>query len=102
MMWFERICLWAQLFEKSVVYPMIFLSALTVDLESIKCLSHWRGSVILVVTALKIFRSAFSDCSKQYLILMLTILIFQYNPRTGIISGGVVEECETNLPKVRK
>ena len=52
-------------------------------------LPHWRGSIILVVAALKTFRSAFSDCSKQYLVLMLTILIFQYNPRTGIISGGV-------------
>ena len=35
-MWFEKICLWVQLFEKSVVYPMIFLSALTVDLDIIK------------------------------------------------------------------
>ena len=52
-------------------------------------LPHWRGSVILVVTALKTFRSSFSDCSKQYLVLMLTILLFQYDPGTGFINGGV-------------
>ena len=52
-------------------------------------LPHWRGSIILVVTALKTFRSAFSDCSKQYLVLMLTILLFQYEPSTGFINGGV-------------
>ena len=51
-------------------------------------LPHWRGSVILVVTALKTFRSAFSDCSKQYLVLMLAILLFQYEPSTGFINGG--------------
>ena len=35
-MWFEKVCLWVQLFEKNVVYPMIFLSALTVDVETIQ------------------------------------------------------------------
>ena len=60
-MWFERLSLWAQIFEKNVLYPLIFLSALTVDIERIKQLpsdgGHWIGTIILVVTALKTFRS---------------------------------------------
>ena len=59
-MWFEKLSLWLQLVEKSVIYPMIFLSALTIDIEKIKELpadtSHWWGSIILVVTALKTLR----------------------------------------------
>jgi len=88
-MWFERLSLWAQIFEKNVLYPLIFLSALTVDIERIKQLpsdgGHWIGTIILVVTALKTFRSSFSDCSKQYLILIFTILLFQFD---SVVPGG--------------
>ena len=61
-------------------------------------LPHWRGSVILVVTALKTFRSAFSDCSKQYLVLMLAILLFQYEPSTGFINGGAEGTDGSKVP----
>ena len=63
-------------------------------------LPHWRGSIILVVTGLKTFRSAFSDCSKQYLVLMLTILLFQYDPSTGFISGGMEKMDASQTKKV--
>ena len=91
-MWFEKLYLWMQLVEKYVVYPMIFLSALTVDIDLVKELPHWWGSVILVVTGLKLFRSSFSDCSRQYMILLLSLLFFLYDPLEGIVSGRARKE----------
>ena len=32
-MWFEKIYLWMQLVEKYIIYPLVFLSALTVDID---------------------------------------------------------------------
>ena len=91
-MWFEKIYLWMQLVEKYVIYPMVFLSALTVDIDLVKELPHWWGAVILVVTGLKLFRSAFSDCSRQFMILLLALLFFLYDPLDGIVSGRARKE----------
>ena len=86
-MWFEKGYLWLQLLEKSLVFPMIILSALTMDLEAMKRDNHWVGAIILVVCGLKLFRSVFSDCSKQYMVLLVTLLYFQYNPLDGQVYG---------------
>ena len=43
----------------------------------------WGGSIVMAVTTLKCLRTAFSDCSKQYLVLTPALLLFQYNPATG-------------------
>ena len=91
-MWFETLYLWMQMVEKYVIYPMIFLSALTVDIDLVKEFPHWWGSVILVVTGLKLFRSSFSDCSRQYMILLLSLLFFLYDPLEGIVSGSSRKE----------
>merc|ERR1719369_1290631 len=39
------------------------------------------------VTMIKCLRTAFSDCGKQYLVLTLSLLLFQYNPATGYIDS---------------
>ena len=86
-MWFEKGYLWLQLLEKALVFPMIVLSALTMDLEAMKGDNHWVSAIILVVCGLKLFRSVFSDCSKQYMVLLVTLLYFQYNPQDGQVYG---------------
>lgn len=88
-MWFEKICLWLQLFEKSIVFPMVLLSALTMDVDEMKDpkSNHWWGAIVLVVSGLKTFRAAFSDCTKQFLVLLITLLLFQYDPDTGRVLG---------------
>ena len=86
-MWFEKGYLWLQLIEKALIFPMIILSALTMDLEAMKSDNHWIAAIILVVCGLKLFRSVFSDCSKQYMVLLVTLLYFQYNPLDGQIYG---------------
>ena len=53
--------------EKAVVFPMVVLSALTMDLELMKDQPNlrWWGAIILVVCGLKLFRSIFSGKSKK-------------------------------------
>ena len=83
-MWFERALLWLAILERSVLYPLIFLSAVTLDRRVFESsFGLWGGSVVMAVTMLKCLRTAFSDCSKQYLVLTLALLLFQYNPATG-------------------
>jgi hypothetical protein len=38
-MWFEKIYLWMQLVEKYIVYPLVFLAALTVDIDLVSGLN---------------------------------------------------------------
>ncbi|XP_040571962.1 pecanex-like protein 1 [Lepeophtheirus salmonis] len=80
-MWFEKLYVWLKLIERNVIYPLIFISALTTDIEIIKKImpSHW-GALVLVVMGLKALRASNSDPSRQYLILLLTLLFFQYVP----------------------
>ena len=88
-MWFEKAFLWLQQVEKVVIFPMVILSALTMDLEKMKepNANHWLGAITLVVCGLKLLRSAFSDCAKQFMVLLVTLLYFQYNADTGMILG---------------
>ena len=88
-MWFEKAFLWLQQVEKVIVFPMVILSALTMDLEKMKepNANHWLGAIILVICGLKLLRSAFSDCAKQFMVLLVTLLYFQYNADTGRILG---------------
>jgi len=80
-MWWEKILLWMCMLERSVLYPLIFLSAVTMDRAVFKDLfGLWGGSIIMTVTMLKCLRIAFSDCAKQYLVLTLSLLLFQYQP----------------------
>ena len=88
-MWFEKAFLWLQQVEKVIVFPMVILSALTMDLEKMKepNANHWLGAITLVICGLKLLRSAFSDCAKQFMVLLVTLLYFQYNADTGRILG---------------
>ncbi len=74
--------------EKNVIYPMVFLSALTMDIDYFRSLPHalW-GALMLSVAGLKCLRAAYSDCSKQYMVLLTTVLLFQFDPATGNIRG---------------
>ena len=48
-MWFEKGFLWLQQVEKVVIFPMVILSALTMDLEKMKepDANHWAGAITL-------------------------------------------------------
>lgn len=86
-MWFERIYVVATFLEKNIIYPMVFLSALSTDLEAFKMMPPLWGALVMTVTALKCFRAAYSDCSRQYFILLLTVLVFRFDPESRNVLG---------------
>ena len=60
-MWFEKAFMWLQMIEKAIIFPMVILSALTMDLDMMLTDDYkWWGAIILVVCGLKLFRSIFS------------------------------------------
>ncbi|CAH1791928.1 unnamed protein product [Owenia fusiformis] len=81
-MWFERLYVGLRFVERNVIYPTVFLSALTVSTPKIKDkFGLYGGTAVIVVCSLKVFRNAFSDTPKQHLILMFTFLFFKYDYR---------------------
>jgi hypothetical protein len=86
-MWFELAYVYVKFLEKCVVYPMIFLAALSTDLDAFKSMPPFWGALVMTVVALKCFRASYSDCSKQYLILLTTVLLFRFDPATRKVNG---------------
>ena len=84
-MWWERALLWAEVAERSIIYPLIFLSACTHDREAfISYFGIWGGSLAMVVTLMKCLRCVWSDSSRSYFTLLLAVLLFQYKPSGGL------------------
>ena len=80
-MWWERLLLWAEVAERCVLYPLIFLSAVTQDRAVFKeVFGLWGGSLAMVVCLMKCLRCVWSDSSRAYFTLLLSLLLFQYNP----------------------
>ncbi|XP_023334859.1 uncharacterized protein LOC111706259 [Eurytemora carolleeae] len=92
-MWWEKFLLWAVILEKSVLYPLIFLSAVYQDKGVFSDLfGLWGGSMLMSICLLKSLRICFSDSSRQYMILLFSILLFQFNPTNSSITNIVVGE----------
>lgn len=81
-MWFEKFQVWMIFLEKNVIYPLVFLSALTTD--SPRIIANFGlpgGSLVVVVCSLHCVRSAFCDSSHHYIVLIITILFFKFDYR---------------------
>uniref|UniRef100_A0A1Q3G1Q8 Pecanex-like protein n=1 Tax=Culex tarsalis TaxID=7177 RepID=A0A1Q3G1Q8_CULTA len=77
-MWFERMYVGLCFFERNVLYPLVFLSALTADSgEIVAKYGLSVGTMLVVVSGLKCVRNAYSDIGSQYIILVFTVLFFQ-------------------------
>jgi hypothetical protein len=64
--------------ERNILYPVLFLGALTSDSPKvIQKLGPLGGSLVVVVCGLKCLRGSFSDASTQYLVLVFAVLFFQ-------------------------
>uniref|UniRef100_A0A1B0CEQ8 Pecanex-like protein n=2 Tax=Lutzomyia longipalpis TaxID=7200 RepID=A0A1B0CEQ8_LUTLO len=77
-MWFEKFIVYLCMLERNVLYPIVFLSALTSD--SMRIVSKFGislGTVFVVMCGLKCVRSSFSDPGSQYLILIFSVLFFR-------------------------
>lgn len=67
-------------FERNILYPLLFLSAITEDSPKIaEQYGALAGSFIVVICGLKCLRSSYSDQSSQYLILVFSVLFFKYD-----------------------
>ncbi|CAI9723870.1 1,Pecanex 2,Pecanex 3, pecanex [Octopus vulgaris] len=79
-MCFEKLYIWLRFVERNIVYPVVFLCALTLSAPLlVKKFGLYFGSVIVVVCGLKLLRFAFSDTLKQHMILAFTVLFFKYD-----------------------
>uniref|UniRef100_A0A6B2E6G3 Pecanex-like protein n=1 Tax=Phlebotomus kandelakii TaxID=1109342 RepID=A0A6B2E6G3_9DIPT len=77
-MWFEKFIVYLCMLERNVLYPIVFLSALTSD--SMRIVSKFGlslGAMFVVICGLKCVRSSFSDPASQYLILIFSVLFFR-------------------------
>ena len=96
-MWWEKVLLWSSTLERSVLYPLIFLSAVTHDREVFTQLfGTWGGSLVMTVTLTKSLRCVWSDSSKQYFTLLLCILLFQYDPLHAGFSNILSTEARSS------
>lgn len=77
-MWFESTYVYLCFLERNVLYPIVFLSALTADSSVIVAkFGYGLGTAIVVLCGLKGLRNAYSDTGSQYLILLFTVLLFR-------------------------
>lgn len=77
-MWFEKAYVYMCLVERNIIYPLIFLTALTEDSPGIVSkFGALGGALIVVICGLKCLRGSYSDTSSQYLILVFAVLFFK-------------------------
>ncbi|XP_009698884.1 PREDICTED: pecanex-like protein 2, partial [Cariama cristata] len=84
LMWFERLYVWLQCFEKYILYPAIILNALTIDAFSIskyKKLGAHCDIILITVAGMKLLRSSFCNPINQFVTLSFTVIFFRFDYR---------------------
>ncbi|XP_012226316.2 pecanex-like protein 1 isoform X2 [Linepithema humile] len=77
-MWFEKAYVCLCFLERNVLYPIVFLGALTEYSPKIADkFGKSVGALIVVMCGLKSLRSAYSDPSTRYLVLVFAVLFFR-------------------------
>ncbi|XP_067321307.1 pecanex-like protein 2 isoform X1 [Anolis sagrei] len=82
LMWFERLYVWLQCFEKYILYPAIILNALTNDAFSIsksKRLTSHCDILLITVAGMKLLRSSFCNPIHQFVTLSFTVIFFKFD-----------------------
>ncbi|XP_066911070.1 pecanex-like protein 1 isoform X2 [Clytia hemisphaerica] len=81
-MWFERLYVILSFVEKNVLYPIVYLSAITQHSDQVaQKFGNLAASFIITICAIKLLRSAFTNTSRQHIILIWTVLFFEYDFR---------------------
>ncbi|XP_076242685.1 pecanex isoform X2 [Calliopsis andreniformis] len=77
-MWFEKAYVCLCFLERNVLYPVVFLGALTeCSSKIVNKFGESIGALIIVICGLKSLRSAYSDPSTRYLVLIFAVLFFK-------------------------
>lgn len=81
-MWFEKVYVCLCFLERNVLYPIVFLGALTeCSSKIVGKFGESVGALIIVMCGLKSLRSAYSDPSSRYLVLVFAVLFFKLDFR---------------------
>ncbi|XP_076648981.1 pecanex isoform X2 [Halictus rubicundus] len=81
-MWFEKAYVYLSFIERNVLYPIVFLGALTeCSSKIVNKFGESMGTLIIVVCGLKSLRSSYSDPSTRYLVLIFAVLFFKLDFR---------------------
>ena len=79
-MWFERVHVWLEISERYILYPLVFLEAMT---NSVYPLEQTFGDIgagiVLSVAAMKVIRNAYCETGAQYIYLLFTYLFFTFD-----------------------
>ncbi|XP_022800219.1 pecanex-like protein 1 isoform X2 [Stylophora pistillata] len=76
----EWVHVWLNFIERNIIYPAVFLSALTSDAgQLVEKFGHFGGPVVICIVGLKLLRSSFSDSSRQHMVLLWTVLFFHFD-----------------------
>lgn len=83
-MWFEKCYVYACFVERNVLYPLLFVAALTADSARVSTkFGVYLGTGLVVVCGLKGVRSAYADPASQYLVVVFTVLLFLCDFKTA-------------------
>ncbi|XP_059533758.1 pecanex-like protein 2 isoform X1 [Myotis daubentonii] len=93
LMWFERLYVRLQCFEKYVLYPAIILNAVTIDAFSIsnyrRLGTHW-DTFLLIAAGMKLLRASFCHPGRQVAPLGFAVLFFHFD-RRGLSEGFLLD-----------
>ncbi|KAL3266292.1 hypothetical protein HHI36_010472 [Cryptolaemus montrouzieri] len=79
-MWFERVYVYLCFIERNIIYPLLFVAALTEDGPKIaEKMGPLAASFIISICGLKCLRCSYSNQNSQYLILIFTALVFKFD-----------------------
>ncbi|EDO36443.1 predicted protein [Nematostella vectensis] len=74
---FEKAQVWLSCFERNIVYPAVFMSALTrYAMPLVDKFGVLVAPLLVCIIGLKLIRTAFSDPSRQHVVLVWTLLFF--------------------------
>ncbi|XP_030050846.1 pecanex-like protein 2 [Microcaecilia unicolor] len=82
LMWFEKLYMWLQCFEKYILYPAIILNALTIDafmISKYKRFGTHCDIILITVAGIKLLRSSFCNPTYQFVTLSFTVAFFQFD-----------------------
>ncbi|XP_006711879.1 pecanex-like protein 2 isoform X5 [Homo sapiens] len=82
LMWFERLYVWLQCFEKYILYPALILNALTIDAFLIsnhrRLGTHW-DIFLMIIAGMKLLRTSFCNPVYQFINLSFTVIFFHFD-----------------------
>lgn len=79
-MWFEKMYVWLSIGEKNILYPMVCMSAMTYHADEIvEKFGPLFGAFLITITSLKLLRSCFTNAPRQHIILIWTVLFFNFD-----------------------